>query len=57
LANTIKLPQLAWHGVKELELSFPEGWQVEVCNMAGHDRPRLKPGLRGHDQPRHEGLH
>jgi nickel-dependent lactate racemase len=43
LVNNIKLPQLAWHGVKELELALPEGWQVEVCNMAGYDRPHLKP--------------
>lgn len=41
--NTVKLPQLAWHGVKELELSFPESWQIEVCNMAGYNRPHLKP--------------
>jgi nickel-dependent lactate racemase len=38
----ITLPQLAWHGVKKLELSLPQSWEVEVCNMAGHDRPRLK---------------
>jgi lactate racemase len=37
------LPQLAWHGVQKLRLTFPESWQVEVCNMAGHDRPKLKP--------------
>jgi nickel-dependent lactate racemase len=43
LASTIKLPQLAWHGVKELELTLPQGWQVEVCNMAGYNRPHLKP--------------
>ncbi len=43
MANTIKLPQLAWHGVKDLELSIPESWQVEVCNMAGYNRPHLKP--------------
>jgi len=43
LASTIKLPQLAWHGVKDLELSVPDGWQVEVCNMAGYNRPHLKP--------------
>ncbi len=41
--NTIELPQLAWHGVRELKLSFPEGWQVEVCNMAGYNRPHMKP--------------
>jgi nickel-dependent lactate racemase len=41
--NEIILPQLAWHGVKELKLAFPEGWQLEVCNMAGYNRPHLKP--------------
>ncbi|MCK4863573.1 MAG: DUF2088 domain-containing protein [Dehalococcoidales bacterium] len=41
--NTIKLPQLAWHGVKELEISLPESWDVEVCNMAGYNLPPLKP--------------
>jgi lactate racemase len=39
----VKLPQLAWHGQKELEIDFPERWDVEVCNMAGHDRPALTP--------------
>jgi nickel-dependent lactate racemase len=43
LAKTIILPQLAWHGVKELKLNLPESWQVEVCNMAGYNRPHLKP--------------
>jgi nickel-dependent lactate racemase len=42
LKNVITLPQLAWHGVKELKLPLPAGWQVEVCNMAGSDKPRLK---------------
>ena len=43
MANTIILPQLAWHGTKELKLPLPEDWQVETCNMAGYDRPRMKP--------------
>ncbi|MBA7661244.1 hypothetical protein ES703_69259 [subsurface metagenome] len=43
MANTIILPQLAWFGVKELKLTFPDGWDVEVCNMAGYDRPHMKP--------------
>ena len=43
MTNIIKLPQLAWHGVKELEIAFPDGWDIEVCNMAGHDRPHMKP--------------
>ncbi len=39
----IRLPQLAWHGPSELALSLPDGWQVETCPMAGHDRPALSP--------------
>jgi len=39
----VKVPQLAWYGPKDLELSFPDSWQVEVCNMQGYDRPALKP--------------
>lgn len=38
---TIKLPQLAWHGTKELRLSLLDSWQVEVCNMAGYNRPAM----------------
>ena len=39
----IKLPQLAWYGTKELRLPMPEGWRVEVYNMAGYNRPTMKP--------------
>ena len=42
LVNKINLPQLAWHGVKELEINFPNSWQVEICNMAGYNRHRIK---------------
>jgi nickel-dependent lactate racemase len=38
----ITLPQLAWHGVKELKIALPDSWQVAVCNMAGFNRPRLE---------------
>jgi nickel-dependent lactate racemase len=41
--NNIKLPQLAWYGVRELVLSLPESWQVETQNMAGHNLPALTP--------------
>ncbi|MFC1871588.1 lactate racemase domain-containing protein [Chloroflexota bacterium] len=27
-----------------LEISLPDGWQVEVCNMAGYDRTALSDG-------------
>ncbi len=40
----ISLPKLAWHGVKELRISLPDSWQVEVCNMAGYNRTPLSPG-------------
>jgi nickel-dependent lactate racemase len=39
----IKLPQLAWHDTGELVLTLPDGWPVEICNMAGYDRPALTP--------------
>ncbi len=41
--NNLKLPQLAWYGMKELQLPLPEGWQVETCNMAGYNLPALTP--------------
>jgi len=41
--SLIRLPQLAWYGTKELELTLPDSWQVEVYNMAGFDRPAMKP--------------
>ena len=43
MVKEIILPQIAWHGVKELTVPLPESWEVEVCNMAGYNRPHLKP--------------
>src|SRR4030042_2252406 len=43
MTNTIKLPQLAWQGGRELELNIPENWQVEVCNIAGYKTPAMRP--------------
>jgi nickel-dependent lactate racemase len=40
--SSIKLPQLAWYGAKELELSFPDHWPVKSYNFAGGDRPAMK---------------
>jgi len=39
----IRLPQLAWYGVKELELPLPDSWQVELYKFAGYDSPAMKP--------------
>ncbi len=36
-----KVPQLPWDNPRALELSIPDSWQVEVCNMAGYDRPAM----------------
>jgi lactate racemase len=41
LKNKFTLPQLAWHGVKRMEIILPDNWQVQACNMAGYDRPAL----------------
>ena len=41
MTNIIKLPQLPWHEPREFELPLPDSWQVEVCNMAGYNRPAL----------------
>lgn len=41
--HIVKLPQLAWHGVKDLEIFLPEEWEVEICNMNGYNRQALSP--------------
>ena len=41
------VPILAWYGDEELELEFPESWDVTVCKMKGHDAPPLSDaGIR-----------
>ncbi|MFC1870848.1 lactate racemase domain-containing protein [Chloroflexota bacterium] len=42
MTQTIKLPQLVWYDPRDLEISLPDGWHVEVCNMAGYNRPEIK---------------
>jgi nickel-dependent lactate racemase len=39
----VMVPQLAWWGDIETELSFPNNWEVTVCHMDGHDAPKLNP--------------
>jgi len=41
--NIITLPQLPWHGTKELKLPLPDSWQAEFYQMAGWNRPVMKP--------------
>ncbi len=49
MANSMGLPQLAWHGKgrQVLDIDFPETWDLEVCNMEGHDRRALSSGEIG----------
>ncbi|HSW57358.1 MAG TPA: lactate racemase domain-containing protein [Dehalococcoidales bacterium] len=44
MTESVRLPQLVWHGVKDLELSFPENWKVQVFNMQGFDSPGIAGG-------------
>ena len=37
----IVLPQLAWYGPRELVLDLPDSWDIEICNIAGYNRPAL----------------
>ena len=39
--NTVTLPQLPWHGTKDLKLSLPESWKVESYHMAGWNKPAM----------------
>lgn len=41
MTKDLRLPQLPWDEPKELELRFPDRFQVEVCHMSGHDRPAM----------------
>jgi len=37
----IRIPIKAWYGDEEMELHFPENWQIHECRMAGHDTPPI----------------
>ncbi len=39
--NAVKVPQLAWSGDIDFELTFPDNWEVIPCRMEGHDAPKL----------------
>jgi len=43
LPEVVVLPQLAWHGLKKLNVTFPADWRIEVCGFAGCARPKMKP--------------
>jgi len=37
----VKLPQYAWDDPREVDFFLPDGWQVDVYNITGYDRPAL----------------
>ena len=39
----VRVPQLYWYNPSELELDFPDSWEVHFCPPRGHNRPRLSP--------------
>ena len=41
MAKIVKVPQLPWHGPRDLDLLLPDSWQVEICNIAGYNRPAM----------------
>ena len=43
MANIVKLPEYSWYDQREVEYPLPDNWQVTVHNIAGYDRPAMKP--------------
>ena len=41
--KVISVPRQIWYEEGELELAFPESWEVIPCLMAGHDAPPITP--------------
>jgi nickel-dependent lactate racemase len=39
----LRVPQLVWYDNSELELEFPDSWDVHFLPPKGHDRPNLTP--------------
>jgi hypothetical protein len=46
----VKMCINAFRGDDEIELAFPESWDVTECRMEGHD----KPAMSKDEMPRHE---
>lgn len=46
-AQTVTLRAMPWYGDTEIEISFPEAWEINICPMKGQDTPRLsEAGIR-----------
>ena len=40
-SQIVQLRQMAWYGDETIEIDFPAGWDITVCNTRGCDAPRL----------------
>ena len=40
-SQRVRVPVHAWYDEREIELTFPEQWQVREARMAGHDKEAL----------------
>lgn len=38
-----KVPQLAWYGPRDFDISLPDNWKVETSYAEGYNRPALTP--------------
>ena len=39
----LSVPQLLWYDNNDLELDFPDAWDVQLCPPKGYDSPKLAP--------------
>jgi len=37
----VTLRAMVWYGDTDIEINFPESWDVNICRMKGHDAPAL----------------
>jgi len=45
--NSVKLPEYSWYEPREVEYPLPDNWRVTVHNIAGYNKPALKPARIG----------
>ena len=41
--NSVKLPQYIWHDQREVEFPLPDNWKITVHNIAGSNKPAMRP--------------
>lgn len=40
-SKVVRVPQMCWYGDTELELNFPDSWEIITCHMHGHNAPPI----------------